>query len=134
MCMRFGNSGYYFRMMRSSFGGYGGRRTRAEAGNPLGQRVLGTSGISYAILHGIGRSLGLIEIKLAHESSYEGTPSAMRLPIDVKPRPPIGVGEGDGWHGMGQFRERWIKGYFVTTKMVLVIHRTGLHYGELSRS
>src|SRR5580704_13847834 len=71
-------------------------------------------------------------IKLTHEGSYEGTPPAVRLPIDIKPRSSIGIGESDRWHGVGQWRERRIKGYLVATEVILIIDRTGLHRGELS--
>ena len=58
----------------------------------------------------------------------------MGLPVDVKTRAAIGIGQRNRRHGVGQLRKRRIKGHFIAAEMIFVIDGAGLYGREPSRS
>src|ERR1022692_3081755 len=98
-CMRFGNSSRYFGMKRALLARCGAARGRTEGPRPRQP------------------------LRLAHEGAYEGAAAAVRFPVYVEAGAVIGIGQGYGWHGVGELGERGIEGHFVSAEMIFVVDR-----------
>ena len=124
MCMRFRNSGRYFGMKRALEASFNDRMARADKRKPASTAYFGH----------FRDTCGLLTPRLTHEGSNESATSAVQFPIDVQPRPAIGISQSYSGYRVSQLRQRRIKGYFVAAQMVFVIYRTGPHGGELPGS
>src|ERR1051325_4339103 len=67
---------------------------------------------------------------VASESAHKCAPLAMKIPRHIQARAGIRIGQGYCGHGVCSFRQWWIEGHLISTKVIFTVNAACLDGGE----